>query len=156
VFDVQERHTDVIKIARSRNASLWAACREAGWDDADLRQELLIRVWRRQSMASRYDPARSGVGNYLFLITRTILLNLLERKGNELPTSDSWGGDPFGQTSAGLVEGGALVPACTWHELLDDVERARLGWAGLAPAEERIAVSEAQLCMLAPVAKEGK
>lgn len=77
VLDVRERAEDVRKIARSHG--LFFRVVKAGWDEDDLDQEIFLRVLERQEMPSKYDPARAGVGRYLYLLTRSILLNLLEK-----------------------------------------------------------------------------
>jgi hypothetical protein len=78
VLDLRERWLDVRKIAKSQPE--FAACVRAGWDADDLVSEVYARALARQSMASRYDPARAGVSKYLTVLCRGILLNLLDSK----------------------------------------------------------------------------
>ena len=77
ILDVRERSEDVRKIARSHG--LFFRCVRAGWDEDDLDQEIFLRVLERQEMGSKYHPDRAGVGKYLFVLTRCILMNLLEK-----------------------------------------------------------------------------
>ena len=50
----------------------------AGIDPDDGFQEVLLAILRRQTLASRYNPARSSVSNYLFLAMSGITINLAD------------------------------------------------------------------------------
>ena len=63
----------------TRAHALWGACRRAGYDADDLMSEVVARVLHRQTLPSRYDPARSPLGVYLTMVTRGILGNLLTK-----------------------------------------------------------------------------
>ena len=76
-LDLAARYTDVRRITRSR--PVFEACVDAGWDADDLVAEVALRVHARQSMPSRYDPARGGVPKYLCLMADSILRNLLDQ-----------------------------------------------------------------------------
>lgn len=73
-LDLNTRWVDVRRVAKSHPA--WRRCITAGWDPEDLCQEVLVRVLARQQMKSRYDPHRSCVSKYLFVVTGSILTNL--------------------------------------------------------------------------------
>lgn len=89
VLDVGARRLDVVHMARSHD--VWRTCIALGWDPDDLEQEVLLRAHRRQSMPSRYDPRRAGLGKYLFVLTRGILLNLVEMRQTERVQSEQLG-----------------------------------------------------------------
>ncbi len=74
-LDLAARWRDVIKMTRSHR-SLYAKALRAGWQAEDLDQEVLTRVVAR---AGSYEPDRSSTGRWLFIITRSILLNLLDK-----------------------------------------------------------------------------
>ena len=50
----------------------------AGLDPDDGFQEVLVALLRRQHLASRYNPDRSSVSNYLFLAMSGITINLAD------------------------------------------------------------------------------
>lgn len=50
----------------------------AGLDADDGFQEVLIGLVRRQHGRSRYDPSRSGLSNYLYVVISGIVINLAD------------------------------------------------------------------------------
>ncbi len=85
-LDLELRHLDVRRISRADPT--FRACLRAGWEVDDLDAEVMLRVYARQSMPSRYDPARSCVSKYLTVLIGGILRNLLRKMRHErsLPT----------------------------------------------------------------------
>lgn len=75
-LELDTRASQVIKIARSHG--LFYRCVLEGWDEDDLIQELLLRIHERQAMRSKYDPTKSAWGTYVYLVTKTVLMNLIE------------------------------------------------------------------------------
>ncbi|MCA9494710.1 MAG: hypothetical protein KC621_32500 [Myxococcales bacterium] len=73
-LDVGLRFDDIRRLARRHPC--WRACLAGGWTPEDLEAELAARIHARQSMGSRYDPAKASVGKYLSLLTGSILTNL--------------------------------------------------------------------------------
>lgn len=98
-LQLETRAHEVVKMARTHG--LFYRCILEGWDEDDLIQELLLRIHQRQlpGMASRYDPTKSAWGTYVHLVTKTILMNLVEvqrtKNRREIPTDPSvisrWG-----------------------------------------------------------------
>jgi hypothetical protein len=90
-LDLRERWLDVRRVARSHPN--WRWCIDAGWDPDDLVNEVMLRVLARQSMGSRYDPQRAGLGKYLWTLTGSILANLavhVGHLGSEELLEDGW------------------------------------------------------------------
>lgn len=77
-LQLETRALEVVKLAKTHG--LFYRCVLEGWDEDDLVQELLLRVHERQQEGkkSKYDPTKSAWGTYVFLITKTILMNLIE------------------------------------------------------------------------------
>ena len=76
-LDLARRTDDVLNIARKQ--PLWRAALQLGWAAEDLEQEVLLRVWRKQTTErSAYNPSRAGVGKYLHTVTRSVLSHIVE------------------------------------------------------------------------------
>lgn len=119
-LDLSTRWRDVLRITRS-HGSLYRACVSRWPSSDDLDQEVLTRVIARQGMRSRYDPDRASVSKYLYTLTRSILMNLVdkhrasehldERLEQAHGASDPDDGSDLAGHLADLVVAGAL-PAC--------------------------------------------
>lgn len=86
VLDVGKRWLDVRRVARAHPG--YRRCLDVGWEREDLDAEVLVRVLARQSMPSRYDPRRAGVGKYLWVTCGGILANLADLAGRDVLTDD--------------------------------------------------------------------
>lgn len=54
--------------------------RAAGWEDEDALQEVFIGLLTRQQGRSRFNPSRSSLSHYLFVVLSSMTSNLLKRR----------------------------------------------------------------------------
>jgi DNA-directed RNA polymerase specialized sigma24 family protein len=106
-LDLANRWTEVRRMARSHR-SLYAAALRAGWDAEDLDQEILARVVAR---AHRFDPRRGSWSKFVWLLTRSVTLNLLSRakarREDVVAEPESW--DPADQREDSAAPLASLV-----------------------------------------------
>ncbi len=131
-IDFNTRHREIVALARRQPE--WRELIRRGWDEHDLSQEILVRVWERQETRQAYDGVRSGFAKYITVITGSIMRNLLEKRRTLKATSE--------QVGAVLVEDGerivvdaALIAVGELKPELSRAGRARVARA-LRRAEE--------------------
>lgn len=82
-----DTYQTAVRLFKKRFASRARAC---GMDEDDLRQELLVRVLKRQSMPCAYDPSRGAVSTYLFRSFSSICSHLQDQARIRRTESLDW------------------------------------------------------------------